>query len=455
LRFDESACCKGGLIAFPASKKSRSSIIFHLQKGGEHKRCKILSAFQNSKLRRTSMTRRNIFLTGVLLTVFFLFASNAFALTVNTGDIVNGAVTTPKIANGAVTAQKLGIACSDGYYLQYTTVGGWICSAGTPGPAGPEGPIGPQGVAGPQGLIGPQGLQGPQGPEGPQGLIGPLPHYANVAVVAKNGGDYIEPIAAMTDIATWCGTPSENNPCLLKIMPGVYDVGVGTIQMQPYVDIEGSGENTTTFLGQSRSSVFYGVVRGATNSELRSLTIKCTSGGSGDVATAIYADVNSFKLTHVTAIASSLTMNTAIYFEGGDPVLNNVTIAAIGGLSLNTGIKIMNGTVTLQTVNIAASGGGQVVGIKFVNMSTPQLNQLRNVTVASDGNAIEVTGSKVRIDHSFLKGSRALLNYNGNIAIGSSRLEGVVHDEFSTVTVCAGVYDGDYVFYPNTCPVGP
>jgi hypothetical protein len=39
--------------------------------------------------------------------IFLLFGANSFALTVNTSDIADGAVTTPKIADGAVTAPKI------------------------------------------------------------------------------------------------------------------------------------------------------------------------------------------------------------------------------------------------------------------------------------------------------------------------------------------------------------
>ena len=49
--------------------------------------------------------------------------------------------------------------------------------------------------------------------------------YGKVVVVAQTGGDYTDPIAAMNAIASWCGTPSETNPCMVKIMPGRYSMG--------------------------------------------------------------------------------------------------------------------------------------------------------------------------------------------------------------------------------------
>lgn len=40
--------------------------------------------------------------------------------------------------------------------------------------------------------------------------------YAKVAFVAQSGGDYTDPVSAMSAVDTWCGTPSASNPCLLK-----------------------------------------------------------------------------------------------------------------------------------------------------------------------------------------------------------------------------------------------
>jgi hypothetical protein len=83
----------------------------------------------------------------------------------------------------------------------------------------------------------------------------------------------------MAALATWCGIPSSTNPCLLKIMPGVYDIGNNSLQMQPYVDIEGSGEKVTVISGslssnQTSLAVTNGLLNGANNAEVRFITIK-------------------------------------------------------------------------------------------------------------------------------------------------------------------------------------
>lgn len=92
----------------------------------------------------------------------------------------------------------------------------------------------------------------------------------------------------MADIAAWGGTPSPSNPCLLKIMSGVYDIGTNSLVMQPYVDIEGAGETVTKITGTFSPSegTSYGIVQGASNAEIRFLTVENT--GTGTYADAIY-----------------------------------------------------------------------------------------------------------------------------------------------------------------------
>ena len=103
---------------------------------------------------------------------------------------------------------------------------------------------------------------------------GAIAFYGNVAVVAPSGGDYDNPATAMGAYGSWCGTPSATTPCLLKIMPGVYDIGAFTVVMQPYIDIEGSGQNVTVITGTVGSGSWpptNGVLNGANNAEIHFL----------------------------------------------------------------------------------------------------------------------------------------------------------------------------------------
>ena len=75
---------------------------------------------------------------------------------------------------------------------------------------------------------------------------------------------------------------SEDNPYLVFIEPGIYDIGAGHLDMKPFVDIKGSGENVTRITGtiDMNGSDFSGVVNGSDDAELSFLTVENT-GGTG------------------------------------------------------------------------------------------------------------------------------------------------------------------------------
>jgi hypothetical protein len=405
------------------------------------------------------MNTKKINIAAVFAFLCLFFSAEAFALTVNTNDIVNGAVTTPKIAdsavtnakvadgavttskisNGSITAQKLGIVCPDGQYLQYTS-GSWACGVGTPGLTGPQGPAGQQGIAGATGATGPQGATGAtgsQGPAGQQGPAGPMPHYANVSVVAKSGGDYTDPVGAMNDVATWCGTPSATNPCLLKIMPGVYSLGgpVGAVvQMQNYVDIEGSGENVTKI-----TDMWHYAVIGASNSEIRSLTIDGSNNQSLSETGIYNSGVVNAKITNVSILAT----NIGIHNVGSTSI--SITSVSIDGCEY--GIQNHGASSIMRAVNITASQG------VYLGSGDSSI-VVRDSTITAGGVGLlsyDNTGT-VKIDNSTISGAEGSIWTWSNMSfVGNSKLDGPILSNGGTMALkCFGTYDGNYA--PVTCP---
>ncbi|MBP1696857.1 MAG: hypothetical protein H6Q41_2045 [Deltaproteobacteria bacterium] len=205
--------------------------------------------------------------------------------------------------------------------------------------------------------------------------------YGNVAVVALSNGDYTDPVAAMSDLSTWCGTPSATNPCLLKIMPGVYDVYGSALQMLGYVDIEGSGENTTKIKGYIDSSLS-GVVIGASNAEIRFLTVENSGGGATKIA--IYNISASPKITNVKATASTgYLINYGVYNISSSPTMTNVTATASGGNTTCAGVYNTSSSPAMTNVTATASGGSNWnVGVFNVSSSSPTMV---NVTASASG----------------------------------------------------------------------
>ena len=72
-------------------------------------------------------------------------------------------------------------------------------------------------------------------------------------------------------------TATAAQPWMIKIEPGIYDIGESSLQMKPYVDIEGSGQGVTVIKG--RIGGLNGVVQGSSDAEIRELKIVNTFDG--------------------------------------------------------------------------------------------------------------------------------------------------------------------------------
>jgi len=74
-------------------------------------------------------------------------------------------------------------------------------------------------------------------------------------------------------------SPSSTNRWLLKIEPGIYEMQSNSLQMRSWVDIEGSGIGVTIIRANS-NSFNINTVLGASDAELRMLTVEATGGPS-------------------------------------------------------------------------------------------------------------------------------------------------------------------------------
>jgi hypothetical protein len=119
--------------------------------------------------------------------------------------------------------------------------------------------------------------------------------YANMAVVAADGGDYADPRDAMANVSSgdnWCGVPSAGNRCLIRIMPGVYDLddarGGSALTMVPFVSIDHSmvsAETATVNMQGSTGSVMIGGTRLIGGTVVGSVLVSCAG---------VYDETNTF-----------------------------------------------------------------------------------------------------------------------------------------------------------------
>ena len=187
---------------------------------------------------------------------------------------------------------------------------------------------------------------------------GKISFYGNVRIVARTGGDFPDPYTAMNTYSSWCPGPSATNPCLLKIMPGVYDVGSPSVVMQPYIDIEGSGENTTILRGSIDSSST-GVVNGAGHAEIRLLTVN--NAGVGRNAVALYNTSAPFGITSVTAAVSSYGVYNSA--SGAVKITNSVINGTTSTIYNSSGAKTFVGNTQLDGGPVSNAGTLTCAGV--------------------------------------------------------------------------------------------
>ena len=190
-----------------------------------------------------------------------------------------------------------------------------------------------------------------------------------LAIVAKSGGDYPDPHAALRDIGSWCGIPSETNPCLIEVMPGDYNVSVASIALSDYVHLRGSGSDVTILTGGSRGDV----VVAAGNTSVRDITIFVERGASANgltvTGTNVWVEHVAFRSPrpplpiisrrglhllgpHVSVTARSLFVDDG--FTGGVRVEGGgeLSLRGFDGAHLGGGISVGSGTVDIAEAKI-------------------------------------------------------------------------------------------------------
>ena len=183
--------------------------------------------------------------------------------------------------------------------------------------------------------------------------------YASLIMTTAHVATFNSPVTAMKLVATWCGTPAADNPCLIKILPGVYDLAGGSLTMQPFVDIEGSGEITTIITSTFANSANAGVVNGSDNAEIRFLTVTNTGPGGNSYASAIANNASSPKITHVTAVSTCSGFGCAgVYNSGSSPIMTNVTVTATGGAETAGVYNTASSSPVMRQVTATASATG-------------------------------------------------------------------------------------------------
>lgn len=288
---------------------------------------------------------------------------------------------------------------------------------------------------------------------------------------------------------------------VVKVEPGIYDVGSTGLQMKAYVDIEGSGQQATVIKGTGSSDPdTAGVVKGAASSEIRDLQVVADGSAAAtigillpDTANTSIRDVTiavsgsssnwgirnlsntSSKIEGVTIATTGGTVGYGIgnKFVDTHPIIRRTVITVTGGSSTRYGISAVTGSdlPELRDVQIDVSGGSHSYGlsvdtftgsglvVRIINSSIRAEDHGVDTNVdawvensqvrATDALGVGIEAASATIDNSIIEGDDATV-IASVASIAASRLAG--GSVSAGLATCAGVSDESFTFYASTCP---
>lgn len=303
-------------------------------------------------------------------------------------------------------------------------------------------------------------------------------------ILVGSGGAYTNPRTAMLAIED----AAQNNPYVLILGPGIYELGNKPLQMKPWVDIRGSGANVSRIIGTPDTEAGdAGVVLGADHARLQAVTVIVDSAGkkSGRAA-AILNQGSSPTLSHLKAVAGKKYGVGILNKDQAAPSIQDVVAKATG--DKGEAIRNIDASPTIRTCELTGhrhglrSGGGSRADVAdtlitataptgdavssvsnsptlLVNVIARARNDairnfssnvvIRNVLAEGGASAVKNTGSSPHIYISRLVGGPAgfgVETVSGNPKLHSSQVEGGV----SGNAVCVDSYDAD--FNALSCP---
>lgn len=125
-------------------------------------------------------------------------------------------------------------------------------------------------------------------------------------LVSPVPGNPVASGTALRNALAAISSPSGTNPWLVKIEPGIYDIGTTSLPMRSWVDIEGSGIGVTTIRGSvDGESMAAGTINGAGNAELRLLTVQATGSSAPNAIAMFNANAFPLRIYRVKFVAQS------------------------------------------------------------------------------------------------------------------------------------------------------
>jgi len=327
--------------------------------------------------------------------------------------------------------------------------------------------------------------------------------FARTAVIGPVG-DGSDPAAngsaLLAAVAALPVPSSQAEAWKVGIEPGLYDLGASPLYVPPWVSLQGAGELFTVVTAQICDPIQTASAAVVLNgrSELRDLKVKntCSSHIEAGRAVLVASGSPGARLSHVEAEAVGGAPCTAVATFGGTTVLDRV-VASTSACSGDTGAIAVNGAdALLLDCEGAGEGSGSSHGLAiggrtwverglFTGSSTTGADaagifvaanaDIRNVITTGVWAGAYLTDQIVTLSRITNTGVIETSDQGGNLllVIEHSRIFGsgdtVIGDTDTAIGIamtqiygsvspsggliaCAGVWDGSWTPYANTCP---
>jgi hypothetical protein len=236
----------------------------------------------------------------------------------------------------------------------------------------------------------------------------PANAYARTVVVSPadtptaSGARLLTALQAINDATA-------DKPYLLKIEPGVYDLGTTSLQMKPYVDIEGSGARVTILTGLGGPEDGKAVVFGTNNVELRQITVQVNATDVPFTA-AIRNTSASPRLTDIDVRVTAPTGAGNQVFgianqNGSSPHLHRVTVLMRGGNRIYGLYNAVDSSPTVINSHLDVGAGYYGETIRNQTRSSPTIQYSTIIGTDSTGYSWGIRaqdGSNVRVYNSVI-----------------------------------------------------
>jgi hypothetical protein len=190
--------------------------------------------------------------------------------------------------------------------------------------------------------------------------------YVRTYVVGPVGTPIENGLALQGAIGSIPIPTNQEGAVLLKLEPGVYDLGSQSEALFPWMVIEGAGREVTRITsGYCSMGVYQGTFLSTSDhAGLRHLTLENTCADPARYSIALSNQGDLLSVDHVTLSATGTAQhNHAMYNSGHTLLMTDSTLYAENGSTTNVGLVNMGAGATLVEVTIEVGDGSTTRGV--------------------------------------------------------------------------------------------